>query len=62
MLARHPEVVKKAQTDIDQVTGRERLPMLIDRKNIPYIDCIMKEVFRCALTPGLSMLHSDASS
>lgn len=46
MLARHPEVVKKAQAEINQKIGRERLPTSSDRKNLPYIECIMKEVIR----------------
>ena len=47
MLAKHPEVVKQAQIEIDKVTDQERLPTLVDRESIPSVDCIMKEVFRC---------------
>lgn len=50
MMARHPEVVKKAQAEIDEVLGSEQLPTLKDRPNLPYIDCILKEVMRWALT------------
>lgn len=46
MAALHPEVVKKAQEELDRVTGGERLPTFDDRVELPYIDCIMKEVFR----------------
>lgn len=42
----YPEVVKKAQEELDRVTGGERLPTFDDRAELPYIDCIKKEVFR----------------
>lgn len=45
-MARHPQVAKKAQTEIDEVIGNGRLPTLQDREALPYIDCILKEVFR----------------
>ena len=47
MLAKHPEVVKEVQIEIDKVTNQERLPTFDDRESIPYVDCVMREVFRC---------------
>ena len=47
MMIRHPEVAKKAQAEIDEVIGSDQLPSLQDRDNLPYIDCILKEVMRC---------------
>lgn len=44
----NPEVQARAQKEIDDVVGRERLPGLIDRGVLPYIDCIMKETMRYA--------------
>lgn len=46
MMAKYPEVVKQAQVEIDRITHKERLPTPDDRKDIPIVDCIMKEVFR----------------
>ena len=46
MMAKYPEVVKHAQAEIDCITGQERLPTLDDRRLLPVIDCIMREVFR----------------
>lgn len=46
MMAKHPEVVKRAHEEIDRVTKQEKLPTLDDRRALPIIDCIMKEVFR----------------
>lgn len=32
----HPEVLKKAQQEIDAVVGQDRLPGFEDRKSLPY--------------------------
>ena len=42
----HPEVVRKAQSEIDQVIPQGQLPALEDRPNLKYIDYILKEVMR----------------
>jgi cytochrome P450 len=46
LMAIHPEVQKRAQKEIDQLLGGERLPTLSDRDNLPYISAMMKEIFR----------------
>jgi cytochrome P450 len=59
----HPEVQVKAQAEIDEVIGRERLPDMDDRNSLPYVECVLKEVLRwqsvvplgealCSLVPG----------
>ncbi|KAL1860863.1 hypothetical protein Plec18170_001377 [Paecilomyces lecythidis] len=45
-MAVYPEVQRKAQEEIDQVVGSERLPGFEDRQNLPYIDAIVKETLR----------------
>ena len=42
-LATHPEVQEKAQKEIDAVCGVERLPCFSDFKDMPFINCIVKE-------------------
>lgn len=42
----NPHVLPKAQAEIDRVVGHDRLPDLDDRGVLPYIDCIVKEVYR----------------
>ena len=42
----YPEVQRKAQREIDSVFGSTRLPALEDRADLPYVECILKEVFR----------------
>ena len=45
-LVHYPEVLKKAQREIDRVVGTDRLPTFSDREQLPYVDCIIKEVLR----------------
>ena len=42
----HPNVVKRAQDEIDRVVGKERLPSFRDREKLPYINALVKEVLR----------------
>ena len=44
----HPEVVVKAQQEIDAVIGSDRLPNFGDRASLPYIESIMSECLRWA--------------
>jgi cytochrome P450 len=44
--ALHPEVVRRAQEEIDAVVGRDRLPEHSDRASLPYISAICKEILR----------------
>ncbi|KAH8114914.1 cytochrome P450 [Phellopilus nigrolimitatus] len=46
LMTLHPKVAQRAQEEIDTIIGMERLPTLDDRSNLPYIDCILKELFR----------------
>lgn len=45
-MVRCPEVYKKAQAEIDLVIGPGRLPELDDRRSLPYLECVLKEVYR----------------
>ncbi|KAJ3662579.1 hypothetical protein Zmor_006920 [Zophobas morio] len=45
-LIRYPDVQKKAQQEIDQVVGRDRLPTLEDRPKMPYMECVVLEALR----------------
>jgi hypothetical protein len=42
----HPEIQKRAQHDVDAVTGRERLPTFEDRPQLPFVDAVCREVLR----------------
>ncbi|KAK1230306.1 hypothetical protein PQX77_006599 [Marasmius sp. AFHP31] len=45
-MLRYPECQKRAYEEIVSVVGRDRLPTLDDRDSLPYIDCILQEIFR----------------
>ena len=42
----HPAVAKKAQEELDRVVGKDRLPDFSDKDNLPYINAVVKELFR----------------
>jgi len=42
----YPEVQKKAQQEIDEVIGKDRLPCMADRDKLPYLGAVYKEVLR----------------
>ena len=45
-MAIHPEIQKRAQKEIDQPLGGERLPVLSDQDYLPYISAMIQEVYR----------------
>lgn len=45
-LATHPWVQQKAQNELDALCGVNRVPTFADFKDLPYINCIMKEGLR----------------
>ena len=46
MLARHPDVQKRAYAEIESVVGSDRLPDLRDKERLVYVDCLIKEAHR----------------
>ncbi|KZT05049.1 cytochrome P450 [Laetiporus sulphureus 93-53] len=53
----HPEVRRKAQAEIDRVIGATRLPELEDRKSLPYVECVLSEVYRWNPPAPLGLPH-----
>lgn len=47
----HPDVQRRAQAEIDSVVGKDRLPTIEDKEDLPYIRSIVAEIFRWH-TPG----------
>lgn len=45
-MAMYPEVMARAQAEIDAVIGNSRLPQLSDRPKLPYIDAMVLESIR----------------
>jgi len=42
----HPDFQRRAQAEIDSVTGGTRLPQYEDRQSLPFVDALVKEVLR----------------
>lgn len=42
----HPRVLEKAQEEMDRVVGLDRLPTRDDRDSLPYLECVLQEVYR----------------
>ncbi|OSD03875.1 cytochrome P450 [Trametes coccinea BRFM310] len=57
----HPAVYKKAQAEIDRVVGSDRLPDWEDMDSLPYLDAVLKEVFRWNPPVPLGVPHSAQS-
>lgn len=52
-MTRHPEVLQKAQEEMDRVVGRDRLPTFADRDALPYLNALLEELYRWR--PGISL-------
>jgi len=53
----HPEVLARAQKEIDTVIGSDRLPTFSDRPNLPYVDAVLKETYRWGVPVPLNLPH-----
>ena len=42
----NPEAQRTAQAELDTVIGPDRLPKLADRSYLPYMNALVKELFR----------------
>jgi cytochrome P450 len=50
----NPEILRRAQAEIDAAVGSDRLPNFDDRENLPYVECIFKESLRWGVPVPLS--------
>ncbi|OTA95517.1 hypothetical protein M434DRAFT_393743 [Hypoxylon sp. CO27-5] len=55
----YPEVQRKAQEEIDRVVGKDRLPTMEDRENLPYIEAVLKEVLRWQPVAPMALPHTS---
>ncbi|KAI0693293.1 cytochrome P450 [Cerioporus squamosus] len=56
-MALHPDVQKRAQAELDDIVGPDRLPNHGDRALLPYIDALVKEALRWAPVAPFSIPH-----
>lgn len=45
-MTKYPDVLRRAQREIDGVVGQDRLPKFEDQDSLPYVEAIVKEVAR----------------
>ncbi|XP_060199367.1 cytochrome P450 81Q32-like [Lycium barbarum] len=60
LMLNHPETLKKAQAEIDERIGHERLVDESDINNLPYLRCIINETFRM-YPPGPLLVPHESS-
>lgn len=58
----HPDKVHKAQEEIDNLVGSDRLPDLEDLKRLPYVNAYIKEVMRWRPTIPSGVPHATSVS
>lgn len=56
----HPEILKKAQAEIDEVVGHNRLITESDLPKLPYLHCVMNETMRMYPVGPLLVPHESA--
>ncbi|XP_070570909.1 steroid 17-alpha-hydroxylase/17,20 lyase-like [Ptychodera flava] len=56
-MIRFPDVQTKVAMEIDDVVGRDRLPLLSDRSKLPYCDAVIHELMRIRTVAPLSVPH-----
>ncbi|KAI8628042.1 cytochrome P450 oxidoreductase OrdA-like protein [Xylariaceae sp. FL1651] len=54
----YPEVQRKAQEEIDSVTGSFRLPTFSDREKLPYVEAIVTETWRWHPVAPMGVAHA----
>jgi len=59
-LVLYPEVQRRAQAELDEVIGRDRLPMFDDRPRIPYVEALCKELLRWQMVAPIGLPHSSS--
>jgi len=53
----YPDVMKKAQAQIDSVVGRSRLPTFKDLDSLPYLRAMSKEILRWRSIAPMALAH-----
>ncbi len=59
-LLRHPQVMRKARNEIDEVVGRDRLPTMDDQTDMPFTQAIINECMRLCAPVPMGVMHTAA--
>ncbi|OCH84102.1 cytochrome P450 [Obba rivulosa] len=57
----YPDVQRRAQDELDRVVGRTRLPNFGDRSHLPFIEALIREVYRWNPVSPLALPHVSTS-
>ncbi|XP_071808271.1 steroid 17-alpha-hydroxylase/17,20 lyase-like [Asterias amurensis] len=57
-LAENPKIQERIAQEIDDVIGRDRLPSLDDKGNLPYVEATLLEILRFGSVAPLGVPHS----
>ncbi len=57
----HPDIQKIVQKELDEVTGKSRLPLYKDRTKTPYTEAVIQEIFRLGNILPLGVPHYTAT-
>jgi len=58
LMMNHPDVQRRAQTEIDRVVGRQRLPDFDDRASLPYVEALLRETMRWHPVTPIGLPHA----
>lgn len=54
----HPEIFEMAQAEVDKIIEKEeRLPIFMDRQDMPYVECVLKELYRWNPASPFAIAH-----
>ncbi|BBN20289.1 hypothetical protein Mp_8g17950 [Marchantia polymorpha subsp. ruderalis] len=56
-LVRHPNIIERLQSELDDVIGKERLVEEADLNNLEYLQAVVKETLRLHTVVGLGIPH-----
>ncbi|KAF8124374.1 cytochrome P450 [Boletus edulis] len=56
----YPDVMKKAQRELDSVVGTNRLPTFADRPSLPYVEALFTEILRWHVPIPFTMRRATA--
>ncbi len=57
----YPDVQEKVQDELDGVTGKSRLPCMLDRSETPFTEAVIEEIQRLSNVAPMSLPHFSTS-
>ncbi|KZT69355.1 cytochrome P450 [Daedalea quercina L-15889] len=58
LMVLHPDILEKAQMEVDKEVGDSRLPDINDRPALPYLEAVLKETYRWLVPVPLGVPHA----